>query len=257
MYAHSLMLLVLLSSNQTNHTAPVKVGQITKTKLSEISSQIQVNAELICGIKHAIKGSKEPDWKPETCGKIEVELTRAQSKGIPSALVLAAQINESDLRENVASPIHTRVEWHGGRQHTHLVQDHGLMGVRCIREASGRACINGPAKGYTPLQLHDPVINTRIGLEIILEKKATWGNDWPKHYNGGTKEHGYGDRLNAIMAAIAGLQFKPASSQKSKWISSTRMVKLTGQILAAVYRYRNLVNAMSGRRTETFVLAND
>ena len=83
------------------------------------------------------------------------------------------------------------------------VYDVGALGVRCLLGRANR-CTNGPAAGKTLAELQDPVVNIQVGAAIMEAKRARHGRHYLRHYNGGTREHGYAERIGALAAAFRG-----------------------------------------------------
>ena len=98
----------------------------------------------------------------------------------------------------------------------------GLIAIRCKLGTDGR-CTNKPVRGMTPAQLMRPAINVDMGARIL----ATLHHGSLAGYNGGpnAREHGYPEKVAAIMAALGGVEVR---------VSGKRMRKLVRQIVAAV-----------------------
>jgi hypothetical protein len=162
---------------------------------------LPVSADLVCITQDAIRW-RTAKMTRATC----VKLADAFNGKATPRLLLAMAINESDLRPHVIA----RVSEH--------VSDRGLGGVRCV-ERDG-VCANGPARGYTPTQLLDPVINIDLMNAVLRGKGYNL-----QAYNGGTKEHGYRARIEALLRALDG---------EAVPVQSRRVRKLIQQITAAV-----------------------
>jgi hypothetical protein len=191
-----------------------------------------VGAEQLCVVKDAIRW-REAAWTPAECRGI----TDALNETLDPPRMLAVCINESDLRERVVSFVRPGV------------YDVGLCGVRCTlapgsaagdgSRSAGRPaglpagrCTNGPARGYTLRQLLDGPTNVRVADEVLHE---THGGNL-RHYNGGTREHGYAGRVAAVLAALGGVDAFSGRRHKVGRRGETRVEKLTRQILEAVGR---------------------
>jgi soluble lytic murein transglycosylase-like protein len=165
-----------------------------------------ISGEVVCGVQYAIK-HRNKAWAPERC---EAVAAAVRATFAPQ-LVFAIAVNESDLRETAT------------RRARQGVYDIGLMGVRC-RLAAGR-CTNGPARGHTLADLQDPIINIQVGTRILEQKKRRSPRHYLRHYNGGTHNHGYAERVHAIRVALEGRRVH---------LDDPRVNKLTQQIVEAL-----------------------
>lgn len=166
-----------------------------------------VTPSLVCGVQHALKLHATPAWVRPRCEEVAAALNDTREP----LVTLAVAANESDMRAAALA--------HVG----HGVYDVGLVGVRCV--LAGSRCTNGQARGRTLTELRDPVVNVQVGAAIMEEKRARHGHRWLRHYNGGTREHGYALRIQALVAALGGRLVK------IKW---PRTQKQCRQIVAAV-----------------------
>ena len=189
-----------------------------------------VSPSLVCSVQHAIRW-RDSAWTPAQCERVAGALNSTRDPVEMAAIC----VNESDMRPGVA------VESRPG------VFDVGFCGVRCVTARDTRAsslalgqrvlrgqlkpnqptgrCLNGPARGYSLEQLRDPVVNVAVAAQIAEAKRAAYGKDWHRHYNGGTREHGYTGRIAALVAALGGVQVK---------VQGKRMRELTAKVVAAV-----------------------
>ncbi len=164
-------------------------------------ADLPVSADLVCTVQGAIRW-RTPQMTQATCTKLAAAFN---TKAVPR-LLFAMAINESDLRPHVLARAGANVS------------DRGLGGIRCV-EVEG-VCTNGSARGYTPAQLLNPVININL-MDAVLRAK---GYNL-QYYNGGTKERGYRARIEALMYALDG---------KVVPVQSKRVQKLIRQIKAAL-----------------------
>jgi len=164
--------------------------------------ELPVSADRICQIQRAIRW-KNPPMSEATCEKIAGALAKTATPN----LLFAMMINESDIRP------HTMLIA------SETVRDIGAIGIRCVLGARGK-CVSGVAAGYTPAQLLDPVVNIALAEKTLVRKRYNL-----QHYNGGTREHGYQERIRAIMSALAGV-LVPSKTP--------RMKKLTRRIVTVV-----------------------
>jgi hypothetical protein len=192
----------------------------------------RVDASQLCAVKDAIRW-REVAWSTAECRRVAEALNQTRDP----LRMEAVCINESDLRKNVATFVRPGV------------YDVGLCGVRCVlypgststergyrpRSAASPAdlpagrCSNGPARGYTLRQLLDAPTNVRAADEILHVKHK--GN--LTHYNGGTREHGYAGRVEAILAALGGVDVFAKRRHRGQPRRESRMEKLTRQLVEA------------------------
>lgn len=172
-------------------------------------SDVAILSSLICRAQPAIKRKAAPAWNPALCDRVAGALAKTREP----LTVLAICVNESDLRPSAVAHIGPGV------------LDTGLMGVRC-RLRDGR-CANGPAAGLTVRELLDPAINIRVGVQVLETKRARHGRHYLRHYNGGTREHGYAGRIAVLVAALGGIKVRAPGR---------RVEKLARQIIEAVKR---------------------
>lgn len=185
--------------------------------------------ELVCGIQHAIR-FQEKAWEPWMCLRVHTAFTKAAAATKQDVRTLfAIAINESDLQPHVER--YTRNEkvikfLPGGKMLTQTQEtwegstiDGGLMGIRCKVGTNG-LCSNGTLKGWKWPQALAIENNVLLGAKILATKKSL------QHYNGGTRDHGYQARIDAILLAMAGTEPK---------VSGKRMKKLVSQILNGVF----------------------
>jgi hypothetical protein len=185
---------------------------------------LAVTAEMVCSVQHAIRW-REAAWTPMMCAKVAGALNETPAP----VKFLAMAVNESDLREraiNVSRP---------------GVYDIGLMAVRCVTlgavaEETGSSsanprstttttiprdrCTNGAARGLYAHRLLEPMTNIRTAAAVLASHRGSL-----RRYNGGTREHGYGARIAAIMSALGGVEVR---------VKGARMRKLVKQIVDAV-----------------------
>jgi hypothetical protein len=182
-------------------------------------------SELICSIQHQIR-FQEKAWEPWFCLRVHAAFTKAAAETKqPIRTLFAIAINESDLRLGAKRSTYP-MKFSRAADGTPLVEDKwvgsvhdgGLMGVRC-RIGKDGLCSNDLIKGWKMLQVFALENNIMLGAKILATKKSL------QHYNGGTKEHGYQARIDAILAAMAGAEVK---------ISGKRMKKLVKQIVNGV-----------------------
>ena len=175
---------------------------------SHVQPAEPVTPSLVCQVQHALKLKATPSWDAPRCEAVSA----AMNDTLEPLVTLAVAANESDMRAGALAHV------------SHGVYDVGLVGVRCVLSYGGR-CTNGPALGHTLTELRDPVVNIQVGAAIMEEKRARHGHRWLRHYNGGTREHGYALRIHALVAALGGRLVK------TKW---PRTQKQCRQIVAAV-----------------------
>ena len=170
------------------------------------ASEPEVSPALVCAVQAAIRW-REAAWAPEQCARVAGAISTMRDP----VTVLAIAVNESDLRPTAIAKAGPDV------------YDVGLLGVRCrVREGK---CSEGPTRGYTVAQLMDPMTNIAVAGVVIALKRANGGRHWLRHYNGGTREHGYAASIEAIRAALGGVLLPGGTA---------RIRKLTRQIVAAV-----------------------
>jgi hypothetical protein len=174
--------------------------------LAAASPPAPVSGPMLCKVQHSIR-HRNAAWSETTCDRVAVVI----STTFNPLLVLAIAVNESDLRETAT------------RRARRGVYDAGLMGVRC-RLAAGQ-CTNGPARGHTLADLQDPVINIQVGASILEQKKRRSPKRYLQHYNGGTRDHGYAERVHTLQAALKGRRERS---------SDPRVNKLAQQIVEAL-----------------------
>ena len=140
---------------------------------------------LICQVQRRLQ--RRRPWTQARCDRV-AEAMRATTFAPDLMLVIA--ILESGLRAKVkACPQDD-------------VCDVGLMGIRC-RLVHGR-CINWPVRGYPLRRLYDPVINIQAAERLLQRKRQRSPRHWLRHYNGGTREHGYATSVRVLRAAVSG-----------------------------------------------------
>ena len=150
----------------------------------------QVTTALVCAVQHVIRWKDEP-WTDREC-EVQAQAFTASGQrwGFNPLQLLAMDIIESDMRPNV-------------QREDRGALDVGEMAVRCKLGPDGK-CTNRPVKGLTPAQLMDPATNIDMGARILRELHggSTLG------YNGGpnAREHGYSEKVAAIMAALGGVK---------------------------------------------------
>jgi soluble lytic murein transglycosylase-like protein len=183
---------------------------------SHVQPAEPVTPSLVCTVQHAILW-RDPAWTEQQCEARAREFTASgQRWGFAPAQLLAMSIVESDLR---ADALHDN--GNGDRP----AVDVGLMAVRCLLspDVSHDKCRNRPVRGMSIPQLMRPAVNIDMGARIL----ATLHHGSLAGYNGGpnAKEHGYPEKVGAIMAALGGLEVR---------VSGKRTRKLVRQIVAAV-----------------------
>lgn len=188
-----------------------------------------INGGFVCRVQHAIQ-HRNPAWTADMCAKV----AEAVNATFDPRLVLAVAVNESDLREFAL------------RRARRGVYDTGLMGVRCRltpgsdrstradwRSVSGQAallasrCSNWPVRGRSVRELLDPVVSIQAGEQLLKRKRQRDPRHWLRHYNGGTVEHGYADRVAATKSALRGRRFL---------VDSEAVNKRTSQIVKALLK---------------------
>lgn len=167
-----------------------------------------VTPSLVCSVQRALKLHATSAWEALRCEAVADAMNDTREP----LVTLAVAANESDMRAGALAHV------------SHGVYDVGLVGVRCVL-GPGSRCTNGQARGHTLTELRDPVVNVQVGASIMEEKRARHGHRWLRHYNGGTREHGYALRIQALVAALGG------RLAKTKW---PRTQKQCRQIVAAV-----------------------
>jgi hypothetical protein len=193
---------------------------------------VQVTPSLVCAAQHAIRW-QDPAWTEQQCEARAREFTASgQRWGFAPVQLLAMSIVESDMRPTAARLDRGAV-------------DVGLMAVRChfkriipMATSDGKqpndarnipknipspTCTNKPVRGLTVTQLQRPAANIDMGARIL----ATLHRGNLAKYNGGpnAREHGYPEKVGAIMAALSGVEVR---------VSGKRMRKLVRQIVAAM-----------------------
>lgn len=144
-----------------------------------------VSGEMICRVQHAIR-HRNLAWDAGMCAKVAA----AMNNTFNPELIFAMAVNESDLREFVI------------RKARRGVYDAGLLAVRC--QLSANRCTNWPVRGLTLQELLDPEVNIRAAVTILERKQQHSPRYYLRHYNGGTVEHGYAERVHATCAAFHG-----------------------------------------------------
>jgi len=177
---------------------------------------VVVTPALVCSAQHAIRW-QDPAWTEQQCEARAREFaTSGQRWGSAPVQLLAMSIVESDLRAHAL-----RDNGNGDRP----AVDVGLMAVRCLLspDVSRDKCRNRPVRGMSIPQLIRPATNIDMGARIL----ATLHHGSLAGYNGGpnAREHGYPEKVGAIMAALGGVEVR---------VSGKRMRKLVRQIVAAV-----------------------
>lgn len=172
-------------------------------------SYTAVNGGMICKVQHIIQ-RQQHRWSLSTCDRVAEAIARTFNP----LLVLAVAINESDLQESA------RARARGRRN----VYDVGLMGVRC-RLGRDHRCSNWPVRGRTLQDLFDPAINIAAAELIMKRKRQHSPHKWLQHYNGGTRDRGYAERIHALHVALKGRRVHSASN---------RVNVLTGKIVQVV-----------------------
>jgi hypothetical protein len=115
-------------------------------------------ASTICELKDRVRW-RTAAWKPAFCERIaHTVLESSQRHNIPSSLILAIMINESDMNEKAV-----RTSMKDGAVYA---KDGGLMGIRCIVDGKGR-CINGHVRGMHWTKVMDPATNIEIGVREL------------------------------------------------------------------------------------------
>jgi hypothetical protein len=123
-------------------------------------------ATIICEVKDRVRW-RTPAWKPAFCEQIAHAVFESSRRyNIPSSLILAIMINESDMNEKAV-----RTTMKSG---TVYAKDGGLMGIRCIVDKQGR-CINGHVRGMHWKQVMDPVTNIDIGARELAHYRDGGG----------------------------------------------------------------------------------
>jgi soluble lytic murein transglycosylase-like protein len=170
-----------------------------------------VTPSLVCATQHAIRW-RDAAWTERQCEARAREFVASGKRwSFEPAQLFAMAINESDLRTEAMSVDRGAV-------------DVGLMAVRCKRAPSPDwRCTNKPVRGLYVAQLMRPAVNIDMGARIL----ATLHHGSLASYNGGpnAREHGYPEKVGAIMAALGGVEVR---------VSGKRMRKLVRQIVAAV-----------------------
>ena len=146
-----------------------------------------VSAAQVCQVQSAIRW-QERAWDVATCERVATALNATPDP----VTMLAVCINESDLRPTAIDVVRPDV------------YDAGLCGVRC--HVVGGKCADGPARGMALQQLFEPATNVAIAANVMAEKRAKLGRHYLRGYNGGTREHGYAERIGAIAAALGGVR---------------------------------------------------
>ena len=176
---------------------------------------VAVTPALVCSVQHAIR-YKDAAWTDQQCAARSREFTASGKRwGFEPAQLLAMSIAESDLRANAL-----RDNGNGDRP----AVDVGLMAVRCLLspDVVRDKCRNRPVRGMSIPQLMRPATNIYKGAEIL----ATLHHGSLASYNGGpnAREHGYPEKVAAIMAALGGVELK---------VSGKRMRELVKRIARA------------------------
>jgi hypothetical protein len=191
-----------------------------------------VKPSLVCQVQHAIRW-RDPAWTEQQCqARAREFMASGQRWGFAPVQLLAMAIDESDLRPEAM-------------REDRGALDVGLMAVRChlrrtiipMATSDGKqpndarnipknipspTCTNKPVRGLTPAQLMRPSVNIDMGARIL----ATLHRGSLAGYNGGpnAREHGYPEKVAAIMAALGGVEVR---------VSGKRMRKLVRQIVIA------------------------
>ena len=199
----------------------------------DAAEPVAVTPALVCSVQHAIRW-KDAAWTDNQCAARAREFTASGKRwGFRPAQLLAMSIAESDLRPSAV-------------RNDRGALDVGLMAVRCVLNrnipstasvgkqsndarnipknipAPNCTCANKPVRGLTPAQLMRPATNIDKGAEIL----ATLHHGSLASYNGGpnAREHGYPEKVAAIMAALGGVELK---------VSGKRMRELVKRIARA------------------------
>ena len=176
---------------------------------------VAVTPALVCSVQHAIRW-KDAAWTDQQCAARAREFTASGKRwGFKPAQLFAMAINESDLRTEA-------------RRIDRGAVDVGLMAVRCHQApAPDYRCTNKPVRGLYVPQLMRPATNIDMGARIL----ETLHHGSMAGYNGGpnAREHGYPEKVAAIMAALGGVEMR---------VSGKRMRKLVRTISEAVLRKR-------------------
>ena len=172
---------------------------------------VVVTPSLVCTVQHAILW-RDPAWTERQCEARARDFTASGRRwGFAPAQLLAMAIVESDLRADA-------------RREDRGAVDVGLMSVRCRQAtAPDYRCTNRPVRGLYVPQLMRPAVNIDMGARIL----ATLHRGSLAKYNGGpnAREHGYPEKVAAIMGALGGVEVR---------VTGKRMRKLVRQIVAAV-----------------------
>ena len=120
-------------------------------------------ATTICEVKDRVRW-RTSAWKPAFCERIaNAVLDSSKRYAIPTSLILAVMLNESDMNENA---------FRTTMKDAHLyAKDGGLMGIRCIVDRQGH-CTNGNVRGMAWSEVMDPVTNIDLGAREL----AHWKN---------------------------------------------------------------------------------
>lgn len=172
----------------------------------------RVDPAELCRVQGAIRW-REPAWSDAQCRRVAGAFNRARDPRLLEAVCIV----ESDLRSGVVTLVRPGV------------YDVGLCGVRCVLGGDGR-CSNGPARGHTLRQLLDGPTNARVADRILHVKHG--GN--LRHYNGGTREHGYAARVGAVLASLCGVDAFAGKRRPREGRRESRVEKLTRLILSVV-----------------------
>jgi len=170
----------------------------------------------VCSVQHAIRWKAAP-WTDQQCEARAREFSASGVRwGFDPSQLLAMAIVESDLRTHAL-----RDNGNGDRP----AVDVGLMAVRCLLspDVSRDKCRNRPVRGMDIPQLMLPATNIDMGARIL----STLHHGSLAGYNGGPspREHGYPEKVWAIMAALGGVEVR---------VKGKRMRKLVHQIVSAV-----------------------
>ena len=130
----------------------------TPTATATAAPSASCLATTICEVKDRVRW-RTPAWKSQFCERVaNAVLESSQRYDVPSSLILAVMINESDMNEKSF-----RTTMKNGSLYA---KDGGLMGIRCVVDKRGH-CVNGNVRGLLWTDVMDPVKNIDIGAREL------------------------------------------------------------------------------------------